>query len=544
MGFLDTLIERAESFLGREHNPTETHAVAEIDRFDHAYWEDVRHNVKPIDNLISDLSVKHDYVEEFVEDLFHGAYKADPRMHEQADMRPDHVPNHTMVSELVDSQQFQSLRAATKGDEYGSAMALLSMESAIRETQRIMAEAKKAAEEAQQQQDAANEAQQQLGQACQGIPGLDPNASGPQPNPSGQPGQPGQGNALGSIEELMNQLQQAQQNAQNAQSQSQSAAEAAAAAAKAQLKSAANQAAQDLQEEGELCSAFGVEDGELKKMSFEERRELAQRLRNNRLAKFHKLLGQFKMVQQAESRRKVQHSADEVVGVKLGDNLQRMIPAEMLNLATPELEDDFWLRWANHSLLEYDLRGKEKVGQGPVVLVVDESGSMSCEDVMGGSREAWSKALALALADQARQKGRDFHYIGFSSSRQQWHIMFAGGKTTLNGVLEMTEHFWGGGTAYEQPLRQALEIIERSYDDANKPKPDVVFITDDEYGSMDEDFMREWNRIKDKTAVRCFGVALGCGYSGALQQVSDNVRKIEELTESDPRVMADLFRTI
>src|SRR5436309_3242989 len=127
-------MERAQSFLGIEHKPTETHTVAEIDRFDHAYWDDVRHNVPPIDTLITDLGRKHDYVEEFVEDLFHAAYKADPHMHEQAEMRPDHVPNHTMISELSQSQQFQSLRSNTKGDEYGSAMALLSMESAIRET--------------------------------------------------------------------------------------------------------------------------------------------------------------------------------------------------------------------------------------------------------------------------------------------------------------------------------------------------------------------------------------------------------------------------
>lgn len=544
MSFLSSLLERAQSFLGIEHKPTETHAVAEIDRFDHAYWDDVRHNVPPIDHLITDLGRQHDYVEEFVEDLFHAAYKADPHLTDSADMKPSHVPNHTMVGELSESQAFQSLRASTKGDEYGSAMAVLSMESAIRETQRIMTEAKKAAEEAQDAADDAQAKQDQFGQACAGIPGLDPNAQGPQPDPNGQPGQPGQGNAGQSIQDLLDQMAAAQQAAADARSQAQNQADQAAAAAKAALKQAAQQAAQDLQEEGELMSAFGVDDGELRKMNFEERRQLAQALRNNRLAKFYKLLGQFKMVQQAESRRKVQHAADEVVGVKLGNNLQRIIPAEMLNVATPELEDDFWLRWANHELLEYDLRGKEKLGQGPVIVVVDESGSMSCEDVAGGSREAWSKALALALCDQARQKNRDFHYIGFSSSRQQWLQSFPGGKTTIQGVLTMTEHFWGGGTHYESPLRQALELIELAYDDKGKPKPDIVFITDDEYGSMDEDFMREWHRVKDKTDVRCFGVALGCGYSGALAQVSDNVRSIAELVESDPRAMADLFRTI
>lgn len=538
MSFLQTLVERAQSFLGVERKPTETQAV-EADRFDHAYWEDVKHQVPALNTLITDLSRKHDYVEEFVEDLFQSAYKADPRIRDEAEMKPTHVPNRTMVEELTESQQFQSLRANTKGDEYGATMALLSMETAIRESQTAMREARERAKEAEEAQDEAEQAQREAEIRCGGIPGLDPNAQGPEPDPNAPP-TPGQVAAQQAIEAA----QQAAQQAANARQQAQSASQQAAAGMKAALKQAAEQASKDLDEEKALMQAFGVEDGELQRMSFEERRQLAQRLRNNRLAKFYKLLGQFKMIQQAESRRKVQHAADEVVGVKLGDNLQRMIPAEMINLATPELEDDFWLRFANHELLEYDLRGKEKLGQGPVIVVCDESGSMTAEDVAGGSREAWSKALALALCDQARQKGRDFHYIGFSSSRQQWVQSFVGGKTTVSGVIEMTEHFFSGGTHYEQPLRMAIELIEKAYDDAGKPKPDIVFITDDEYGSMDEDFMAEWHRVKDKTSVRCFGVALGCGFSGALEQVSDNVRSIAELTESDPRVMADLFRTI
>lgn len=543
MSFLSSLIEKAQSFLGKEHVPVETQAIG-ADRFDRAYWDDIVHNVPGIQHMIDDIGQHHDYVGEFVEDLFHAAYKADPQLNDESDMKPTHVPNRSMIGELSESQQFQALRAQTKGDEYGAAMAVLSMEPAVRETQKAMQEAKERAEEAQKAAEEAAQQQQDAQQACQGVPGLDPNALGPTPDPNGQPGDPGQGNAQGNAAQQLDAAQQLAQQAANARQQTQQATEQAAAGIKAAMKQAASQAADDLQQEAELMNAFGVEDGELQRMSFEERRELVQRLRNNRLAQFYKLLGQFKMIQQAESRRKVQHAADEVVGVKLGDNLQRMIPAEMLNLATPELEDDFWLRWANHALLEYDLRGSEHLGQGPVIVVVDESGSMMASDVAGGTREAWSKALALALCDQARQKGRDFHYIGFSSSRQQWTCSFPGGVTKVNQVIEMTEHFYGGGTAYEQPLTDAIELIETAYDTHGKPRPDIVFITDDEYGSMDETFMANWNRVKDKTSVRCFGIALGCGYSGALEQVSDNVRSLSDVMESDPRSVGDLFRVI
>lgn len=529
MGFLQDLIDRGKSFLGADHEAVQTHAI-ETDRFDEAYWKDVKHNVPGIGEIIDNLGIKYDHVDEFVEDLFQSAYKADPVIRDDRDMKPSHLPNRTMVEELTSSQQFQSLKTQTTGDEYSSAFALLSMETAIREAEHAMVEAKKAAEEAQK---AADEA----GQQQQGVPGLDPNAMGPTPDPNGQPGGPGMGNALGGVAA-------AQQAAANAHSQAQQQAQQAAAGVKAAMRAAAQQAADDLDQEQQLMSAFGVDDGDLQRMSFEERRALAEQLRSNRLAQFTKLLGQFKTIQRAESRRKVQHKADEVVGVRLGNDLVRMIPAEMLNLATPELEDDFWQRWADHAILEFDLRGSEKLGQGPIICVVDESGSMGAADVAGGTREAWSKALALAMCDQARQKGRDFHYIGFSSSRQHWIQSFVGGKTEIAKVIEMTEHFYCGGTSYEEPLNDALKLIETAYDNFGKPRPDIVFISDDEYGAMDADFMHNWNRVKDKTDVRCFGVALGCGFSGAMQQISDNVRSLTDITSSDPSTMADLFRTI
>ena len=86
----------------------------------------------------------------------------------------------------------------------------------------------------------------------------------------------------------------------------------------------------------------------------------------------------------------------------------------------------------------------------------------------------------------------------------------------------MTEHFFGGGTNYEKPLQMALDIMEERFDALGKARPDIVFITDDAYGSMDPDFMHEWNRVKDKTSLKCYGIAIGCDSSGALAAVSDN----------------------
>jgi uncharacterized protein with von Willebrand factor type A (vWA) domain len=313
---------------------------------------------------------------------------------------------------------------------------------------------------------------------------------------------------------------------------------------KADLRGAAAQAAQEREDEDELMRAFGVDDGELSRMPFGERAALANRLKTNRMAKFAKLIGQFKAMQAAESRRKVKHAPDEVNNIVLGDDLTRLAPSEWINFANDDLEDDFWLRYVNRQVLCYDLIGTEKIGQGPIVVVCDESGSMSYNQVLGGTAEAWSKALSLALCEQAKSKGRDFYYIGFSSSRQQWNVKFTGGKGKLADVIDMTEHFFGGGTHFETPLLQALAIVE-GYDDKDGKRPDIVFITDDDYSGDTSDFMAKWNKTKDKYDLRCFGIAMGgAGTGGMLAAVSDNVRSVADMTDSDPRVVADLFRTI
>ena len=72
----------------------------------------------------------------------------------------------------------------------------------------------------------------------------------------------------------------------------------------------------------------------------------------------------------------------------------------------------------------------------------------------------------------------------------------------------------------------------------------LVFITDDEYGRLSPDFLKEWDRVKEKASIRCYGISLGCGYSGALEVIADNVRSVRDLISSDPNKIGDLFRTI
>jgi hypothetical protein len=58
-------------------------------------------------------------------------------------------------------------------------------------------------------------------------------------------------------------------------------------------------------------------------------------------------------------------------------------------LADPDLEDLFYLRFAERGLMQYDMVGYEPQGQGPIIIAIDESGSMTT-DYGGMTGEVWS----------------------------------------------------------------------------------------------------------------------------------------------------------
>lgn len=194
----------------------------------------------------------------------------------------------------------------------------------------------------------------------------------------------------------------------------------------------------------------------------------------------------------------------------------------------------------------YDSRGERPTGRGAVIACVDTSHSMYAAGPGGVTREAWSKACALALLDQVRHAGRDFVGILFSAEDRIQVFRFPAGRSAgIEQVLDFAETFLGGGTSYQAPLTVARELLEEEFDDATSTRGDIVMITDDECG-VTEEWTRGWNDARRVLGFRLFGLAVGApGAAEAgsvLDALCDNLRSIEDLT--DVHAAADLFRLI
>jgi uncharacterized protein with von Willebrand factor type A (vWA) domain len=128
---------------------------------------------------------------------------------------------------------------------------------------------------------------------------------------------------------------------------------------------------------------------------------LFKRVRGNTtLRRICELAGRYRRVAQSKQRRKATHGLDDMVGVILDGDLGRLLPQDLAKLALPEFEDDIFRRLVEGQCMSREYRATEPVGKGPVVVVVDESGSMQ------GDKVHTAKALALALAWVARQQHR------------------------------------------------------------------------------------------------------------------------------------------
>jgi uncharacterized protein with von Willebrand factor type A (vWA) domain len=315
---------------------------------------------------------------------------------------------------------------------------------------------------------------------------------------------------------------------------------------RAAARTAAAKAAAAVREEAALMRAWGLGFGELERMPFGRRALLAERLRTGRLARWAELIGRFRQMAGGERARKVENATGELVGVTLGNDLSRVIPSELANLGLPELRAVFAVRYAAGELMLYDSQGEQATGQGAIIACVDTSHSMYEAGPGGITREAWAKACALALLDQARHAGRDFVGILFSAADKLQVFRFPADEPAgIGRTLDFAETFLGGGTSYQTPLTAAADLLEEEFNDAARRRGDIVMITDDDCG-VTEEWTRGWNDAKHRLGFRVFGVAVGAPRvaeaDSVLDTLCDNLRAVEDLT--DVHAAADLFRVI
>jgi Mg-chelatase subunit ChlD len=229
-------------------------------------------------------------------------------------------------------------------------------------------------------------------------------------------------------------------------------------------------------------------------------REAHEKLKgSSRLKRIAQLAGRFERIAASKARSKVKPGVGEIHGVGLGDDISRLLPSELVQLKHPRLRLSFMARLLEKRALTYAMQGREPQGKGPIVVLLDESGSMR-ED----GRDIWSKAVALALLSQASKARRAYHVVAFNGAVIR-EVSIEPGKGTPADIQEALDHRCRGGTDFNAPILRAMEIIHTSRTMKNA---DVVMITDGE-DELDEETVEAATQLTRDEGASFFIVGVG-----------------------------------
>ena len=451
---------------------------------------------------------------ELVEDVFCLLYKLEPRFRAPADVGPAAALNRTLLRQLDEHATLTVLRAETQLDEAQAGLATLLV------AERLVAELKSETvlprgdlldlwDLARQEEEV-----RQRGEEVE-RQDREPGAS-----------QDGETRArLGNAAQVAEaRLRQKAQNVAGRLGEM-------PARARDVLPHAAAAAIPALEQARENAQAWGTGLGAGGRTSPGKQMELGRRLATNpKLKRLAALVGRMREHAATLRRKSLERASEEVFSVRLGGDLERLLPPELVALRHPVLRKDFARRLVEGRLLSYALRGADERGRGPMIVCLDGSGSMA------GDKELWSKAVALTLLEIARRQRRLFRFIGFSSPetplfvrdlnpREHWEIR-------MDRVMDVAEYFPGGGTDFETPLSAARDCLGA----ARYRRGDVVLITDGEC-QVSPDWQTLFLADKKRLDFSLYSILIDVGPSatGTLAALSDRVTAVSKLTDDGAR---------
>lgn len=214
----------------------------------------------------------------------------------------------------------------------------------------------------------------------------------------------------------------------------------------------------------------------------------------------------------------------EVVDLERGADLARILPAGLARLRHPLLRKLALREIVERQALQYRLEGRETLGRGPIVVLLDRSGSMT------GSPELWASATAIALLGAGARERRPVtvaeftatvdgvsRFAGGVGSRLSSHdpgTVHATGIELSALALELAGRSSSGGTDFGPVLRYGLAA--GALDD----RADLVIVTDG-LADADADAIAKLEDAK-KRGLRLFALTVNGGrLSPTIRAIAD-----------------------
>lgn len=470
-------------------------------------------------------------------DLFWSFHKRAPRIDPVVPLSPAHGINQQIMEEIMSTAEWKELReTGTIGDALTSAMATIGASEKA-----IAALGPKTIERINQLQEAAGAAEHLFDQA----EALEELASRADEEKAAA---------------LFKQAEQARALAQQNQEQAEEVAAELEQTHEEWEKTVRQAARQGLAEaleqiesthyaikafSGGYSAGYGTGPGGggSSELTVKEKISLAERIgKSKKLQMIAAMCGRFTRIALQQQKSRVKHPPDEITSITTGNDIGRLLPCEIALLADPQLEDLFFYKFATKQLLQYDLIGHEPEGQGPIIVAIDESGSMldplpgpinsSGSPLCGLTKEVWAKSVLLALLAIARLQKRDFaviHFSAFDDQRKPQLTIhrFPQGQGSPAEVIACAEFFYGGGTLFEPWMSEAMRLV----DEARFDKADVIIISDG-LTSIEPKAQDDWQKRRAERGMRAYGILIGTNEGAEpLGRITDAMLPLDDLQD-------------
>ena len=229
----------------------------------------------------------------------------------------------------------------------------------------------------------------------------------------------------------------------------------------------------------------------------------------------------------------VDYIPEEMSGIERSGSISRMLPQEALFLGHPKLKMLWHAKRYEQALLSYRVEGVEisrtwsdisdevevqkprpRFDRGPILIVIDTSGSMS------GAPELIAKALTLQAAKIAHAEKRACYLYAFGGQDQRIEHDL---KFTQNGIeklLEFLGYSFGGGNDIE-----TIEYAVKRLEQEKWKKADVMIVSDGEWSASSH--IEQIVKSSTQKGTRFHGVQVGSNGRG-LEQLCNNVHHFKD----------------
>ena len=193
------------------------------------------------------------------------------------------------------------------------------------------------------------------------------------------------------------------------------------------------------------------------------------------------------------------YNTGDIIGIDQSDNIERLLPIELMFLAYPELEVIFYKHLAEKRLKTYQQQSQQiesdkiltyqsqpkKADQykGPFIIAIDASGSMM------GLAEQCAKAFAYGLMQIALAEDRECYVIIFSAQQITYELTKGDG---LSEMLSFLSYSFNGGTDITSVLENTFYLMQGDkYKNA-----DLIVLSDFIAPSISSKILDKLNNIK------------------------------------------------